>query len=169
MSHPLSERPELANQRKRIGDWEADTVMRKGGRVCLITLVDRMSRYSLCGRSPARTTGNVGRVMLRCLKGQPVYTITPNRGSEFAAYEKLEKVLPGVTFYFPPPRHPQDRGANENTNGLLREYFPKGKDLSKYTEEDIQKAVNELNHRPRKCLGYRTPYEVYHNKTLHLI
>lgn len=169
VSHPLSERPEIANQRKRIGDWEADTVMGKGGRVCLVTLVDRMSRYLLCGRSPARTTGDVGRVMLRCLKGQPVYTITPDRGAKFAAYEKLEEMIPGVTFYFPPPRHPQDRGTNENTNGLLREYFPKGKDLSKYTEEEIQKAVNELNHRPRKCLGYRTPYEVYHNKTLHLI
>lgn len=107
--------------------------------------------------------------MLQCLKGQPVYTVTPDRGSEFAAYETLQEAMPGVTFYFPPPRHPQDMGTNENTNGLLREYFPKGTDLLQYTEEYIQKAVNELNHRPRKCLGYKTPYEVYHNKVLHLI
>lgn len=167
--HPLAERPEIANQRRRIGDWEADTVMGKGGKFCLVTLVDLMSRYLLCGRSPARTTEEVGAVMLQYLKNQPIYTITADRGSEFAGYEALEKVMVGVTFYFPPPRHPQDRGTNENTNGLLREYFPKGTDLSKYTEEDIRKAINELNHRPRKCLGYRTPYEVYYQRMLHLI
>lgn len=169
VTHPLSERPEIAERRSRIGDWEADTVMGKGGKTCLVTLVDRMSRYLLCGRSEARRTKEVNAVMFQCLKGQPVYTVTPDRGLEFAAYEILQEAMPGVTFYFPPPRHPQDRGTNENTNGVLREYFPKGTDLLQYTEKYIQKAVNELNHRPRKCLGYKIPYEGYHNKVLHLI
>ncbi len=105
---------------------EADTVMGKGGKFCLVTLVDRMNRYLLCGCSPARTTEAVGAVMLQYLKNQPVYAIIPDRGSEFAGYEALEKVMVGVTFCFPLPRHPQDRGTNENANGLLRECFSKG-------------------------------------------
>lgn len=107
--------------------------------------------------------------MLECLNGQLIFTITPDRGAEFEGWQTIEAKLPRVTFYFPPPYRPQDRGTNENTNGLLREYFSKGTDFMKYTDEYIQSKVDELNYRPRKCLGYRTPYEVYHNKALHLI
>ena len=107
--------------------------------------------------------------MIKCLKGQPLYSITPDRGKEFAKHAEVTEAFNGVQFYFPKPRHPWDRGTNENTNGLLREYFPKGDDLSKYSDEYIQSKVDELNKRPRKCLGYLTPYEVYYSKSLHLI
>lgn len=107
--------------------------------------------------------------MIRKLKGQPLHSITPDRGKEFAKHAAVTTVLNGVQFYFPSPHHPWQRGTNENTNGLLREYFPKGKDLTTVWDEYIQQQINELNQRPRKCLGYRTPYEVYFSKMLHLV
>ena len=88
-------------------------------------------------------------------------------GSTFAVSEA--QALNNVQFFFPQPHQPWQRGTNENTNGLLREYFPKGTDLSKYSDEYIQSKVDELNKRPRKCLGYLTPYEVYYSTVLHLI
>lgn len=106
---------------------------------------------------------------IQLLKEEPLCTITPDRGKEFTAHPDITEELNQVQFYFPLPRHPWDRGTNENTNGLLREYFPKGKDLTDIPEEYIQEKVDELNKRPRKCLGYKTPYEVYYSETLHLI
>ena len=107
-------------------------------------------------------------VMINCLKGQPLHSITPDRGREFAEHAEVAKALDGVQFCFPKPQRPWDRGTDENTNGLLREYFPKGEDLSKYSDEYIQSKADELNKRPGKCLGYLTPYEVYYSKSLHL-
>ena len=101
-------------------------------------------------------------------EGQPLLSITPDRGKEFSNHEELTRDL-GVEFYFPLPHHPWDRGTNENTNGLLREYFPKGQDITDVGDEEISFIVDQLNKRPRKCLGFRTPYEVYYSKTLHLI
>ena len=105
--------------------------------------------------------------MIKALGGQPVHSITPDRGREFQLHGKVTAAL-GVEFYFPPPHQPWQRGTNENTNGLLREYFPKGYDFNSLSEEDLQKVVEQLNHRPRKCLGYRTPAEIYFSTTLHL-
>lgn len=82
--------------------------------------------------------------------------------------EIRQLLLDDVQFYFPRPHHPWQRGTNENTNGLLREYFPKGKDLTDITDDYIQNKIYELNKRPRKCLGYKTPYEVYYSTSLHL-
>ena len=86
----------------------------------------------------------------------------------FAKHAEVTEALEGVKFYFPPPHHPWERGSNENTNGLLREYFPKGQDITDIPDAYIQEMFDKLNRRPRKCLGYRTPYEVYYSKTLHL-
>lgn len=166
---PLAKRPEIANQRGRIGDWEADTIVGKNGGSCIITLVDRRTRYTIIARSPSKKTADVIPIMIQMLKGQPAYTITPDRGPEFEHYKELMEQLPNTVVYFPPARHPQDRGTNENTNGLLREYFPRGTDFNEYSEEYIQKCMEELNKRPKKCLNYRTPYEVYNNVVLHLI
>ena len=168
-ARPLSKRPDIANRRERIGDWEADTIVGRGHRSCLLTLVERRSKYLLCKKVRTLKVAAVTSAMLECLHGQSIFTITPDRGAEFEGWQTIEAELPGIAFYFPPPYRPQDRGTNENTNGLLREYFPKGTDFMEYTDEYIQSKVDELNHRPRKCLGYRTPYEVYHNKVLHLI
>ena len=105
--------------------------------------------------------------MIEALSGQPLQSITPDRGREFQLHGNVTVAL-GVEFYFPPPHQPWKRGTNENTNGLLREYFPKGYDFSKLSNKDLQAVVEQLNHRPRKCLGYRTPAEVYFSTMLHL-
>ena len=102
------------------------------------------------------------------LWGQPHLSVTPDRGKEFSKHVQLSEELDHVPFYFPAPHQPWKRGTNENTNGLLREYFQKGKDITNIPEEYIQRKFHELNLRPRKCLGYKTPYEVYFSKVLHL-
>ena len=148
--------------------WEGDTVAGVKGKACLVTLVDRKSRYLVGGKADAKKADAVNAVMIQALQNEPLRSITPDRGKEFAKHAEVTAALDQVQFYFPLPHHPWERGTNENTNGLLREYFPKGKDLSDIPDSYIQKKFDELNKRPRKCLGYRTPFEVYHSKVLHL-
>ncbi|GAY74419.1 mobile element protein [Lentilactobacillus kosonis] len=95
-------------------------------------------------------------------------TITPDRGKEFAKVQCLTDKF-GTPFYFPDPHSPWQRGTNENTNGLLREYLPKGTDLDSITDRRIQAYAEQMNNRPRKCLGWKTPYEIFFNVVLHLI
>ncbi len=170
ISHLISGRPDEANHRSRLGDWEADTIIGAKGkdRACLVTLVDRKSRFLIVGKASAKKATPVGKVIINGLKEQPCCSITPDRGKEFASHPTVSAALDAVKFYFPLPHHPWQRGTNENTNGLLREYFPKGFDFADLSDEYIQDKVNELNKRPRKCLGYRTPYEVYYSTALHL-
>ena len=160
ISHYIEERPKEVNEWSRVGDWEADTVIGQKGKACLVTLVDRKTRFLLC-RKPDRKMANcVTEVMIACLRGMPLYSITPDRGNEFSNYAAVTAAL-NVEFYFALPHHPWQRGTNENTNGLLREYFPKSQDFSGLSDTYIQAQVNELNFRPRKCLGYLSPYEVF--------
>lgn len=160
ISHELTERPEEANERRRIGDWEEDTVIGKPGGPCLVTSVDRKSRFVVGGKSENKRAESVTPVIIRAHKGLPVHTITPDRGVEFSHHAKVTAALK-AEFYFPPPHHPWERGSNENTNGLIREYFPKSTDFSAISEEEIQAVFQKLNRRPRKCLGFRTPFEVF--------
>lgn len=169
ISNPISERPKAADKRQRLGDWEADTVVCKRDCACLVTLADRKSRFLICAKADRKNAVNVGQVMIERLKGEPLCSITPDRGKEFARHAEVSEALEGVKFYFPLPHHPWQRGTNENTNGLLREYFPHGKDISDVPDAYIQAKVDELNKRPRKCLGYKTPYEVYYSTSLHLV
>ncbi|HJJ48706.1 MAG TPA: IS30 family transposase [Methanocorpusculum sp.] len=127
ISHELNERPVEAELRSRLGDWEADTVLGKIGKACLVTLVDMKSRYLLCCKIEKQTAACVNAAIINLLKNQPLCTITPDRGREFAYHKELTEALNGLQFYFPPPHQPWKRGTNENTNGLLREYFPKPK------------------------------------------
>ena len=157
-----------AQARERIGDWEADTVAGVVGGTVLLTLVDRKSRYLHCVRLEKKTADNVNAGIFKVLAGQIVHSITPDRGKEFARHAVVAEAL-GVKIYIPPPYQPWQRGTNENTNGLLREYFPKHQDIAQYPDEYIEKAVLALNNRPRKCLQWRTPYEVYFNEVLHLV
>ena len=168
IDHELSERPEIAEARGRLGDWEADTVAGITGGAVLVTLTDRKSRYLLCARVEKKTAENVKAAMIALLEGQVVHSITPDRGKEFARHAMVAEAL-GVKIYFPPPYQPWQRGTNENTNGLLREYCPKHQDIAQYSDEYIEKAVWALNNRPRKCLQWRTPYEVYFEQALHLV
>ena len=107
--------------------------------------------------------------MIELLKDQPLETITPDREKEFSKHQEISQELNLVEFYFPLPHHPWQRGTNENTNGLLREYFPKGSDLTEVEHLIIQEWENKLNNRPRKCLNWKTPYEVFYGINVHLI
>lgn len=169
ISNDIDARPKIANERRRIGDWEGDTVVLSKGKSCLVTLVDRKSRYLVGGKAEAKKSDEVNKVMIEALKDQPCKTITPDRGKEFAKHKEASEALDKVEFYFPKPHHPWQRGTNENTNGLLREYFPKGEDNSEVSEQYVQEVFDKLNKRPRKCLGYKTPYEVYHKTELRLV
>lgn len=168
ISNDIKDRPVEAEKRSRLGDREGDIVVGKKNGSCLVTLTDRRSRFLLSQKSEKKTANCVRDAMIKCLKGQPLHTITPDRGKEFAKHAEVTEALNGVQFYFPQPHQPWKRGTNENTNGLLREYFPKGKDISIQSDEYIQSKVDELNKRPRKRLNFLTPYEVYFSVSLHL-
>ena len=130
ISHLIEDRPASAANRSVRGHWEADTVVGKQGKACLVTLVDRKSRYLLGGKAMSKTAAAVNKVMCEALSGQPHLSVTPDRGKEFSKHAQLKKELKRVTFYFPAPHHPWERETNENTDGLLREFFPKGKDIT---------------------------------------
>lgn len=167
----VHERPVSCENRTRFGHWEGDTVRGKVGRSALLTLVDRKSRYLLSQRVPKVNAKNVTQAMidlLHTVTPQRVRTLTPDRGTEFAGDREVGEEL-DIPVYFPDPHAPQQRGTNENTNGLIREYFPKGTDLDKLTDQDINKFVRDLNNRPRKVLGWKSPSEVFFGKKLRLI
>ena len=168
ISNELTERPVEANERNRLGDWEADTIVGFNRKSGLLTLVDRKSRYLRCVKLTRLGSREVEAALIQALQGQPIQTVTSDRGREFQLHGNVTKKL-GVEFYFPPPHQPWQRGTNENTNGLLREYFPKGYDFAQLSDEDLQAVVEQLNRRPRKCLGYKTPWEVYFSTPLQLI
>ena len=168
VSHEISERPAAADDRSEAGHWEGDTVAGRAGGACLLTLVDRKDGFLVGGKCRRKTAACVRERMPGALKGQPLRSVTLDRGKEFAAHAQVAKEI-GVEFYFALPHHPWQRGTNENTNGLLREYFPKGESLGRVSEKRVQEVYDKLNRRPRKRLGYRTPYEVHYSKTLHLI
>lgn len=165
---PISERPAEAGSRERLGDWEADTVVGRGGGACLVTLVDRSSGFLAGGRAGAHTAACVRDVQVAALAGQPALTVTPDRGKEFAAFREVEAAT-GAEFFFALPHSPWQRGTNENTNGLLREYFPKGTDFGPVGDDEVQGVYDAVNRRPRKRLGYRAPYEVHYSTVLHLL
>ena len=146
----------------------AITVLGKSGKACLVTLVDRCSRFLICTTAKAKKATLVSQAIIHALANQPVFTITPDRGKEFAKHKQVTDSLK-ANFYFPPPSQPWQRGSNENTNGLLREYFPKQQDIGQWDNQYIQTKVAKLNLRPRKCLDWRTPYEVYYQKVLQLV
>ena len=107
--------------------------------------------------------------LLSSIPNEVVKTITPDKGKEFSNYFAVTEALDNVPFYFPDPHAPWQRGTNEDTNGLLREYFPKNKEMDTIPDSYIEQTIRKLNLRPRKCLNWKTPYEVFFNKVLHLI
>lgn len=167
--HELADRPPEAAARSRVGDWEADTVVgRRGAGPCIVSLADRRSGLAAGGLAAARTKRDVADVEVAALAGLPALTVTPDRGSEFADWARVSGAT-GAEFYFCAAHHPWEKGCVENLNGLIREYFPKGADLSLVTDEDVQMVYDELNHRPRRRLGWRCPWEVFHSQALRLL
>ena len=157
----IDERPEIVDQKTRIGDWEGDTVIGKNHQGGLVTLAERKSRYVLAGHVSSKHAEGVTAVITRLLSPHKknCHTITFDNGKEFAEHESIAAELQ-ASIYFAHPYHSWERGLNENSNGLLRQYFPKGMELINVTEEQVQKAVDRLNHRPRKVLGFKSPHEV---------
>ena len=155
-------RPDVANDRERFGDWEADLVIGAGHQQALVTINERISRYSLIAHIPAKTAQNVSNALISLLTpfSDVVFTLTTDNGKEFAQHEKIAATL-GADFFFAHPYASWERGANENMNGLIREFFPKKMLFESITKNDLALAMSRLNHRPRKCLNFRTPHEVF--------
>ena len=160
---PISERPRVVEQRSRLGDWEADTVHGKG-KPCIATVVERLSGLVRLGPLPRATVEHTNARLIKLLSRErhPVRTITSDNGAEYNGYKRLERAL-GAKVYFATPHHAWERGTNENTNGLIRQYLPKGTSLANLTPARCHEIAFALNHRPRRRLGFRTPHEVYHD------
>lgn len=157
----IEQRPAIVENRERTGDWEADTVIGKGPQA-LLTLVERRSRMTRIAKLPRRGAEEVLAAALKTLQplGEKVLTITSDNGSEFARHEMIAHTLK-ASFFFSHPYCAWERGLNENTNGLIRQYFPKKSSFEEVTDEDIQNLMDKLNNRPRKALGFKTPNEVF--------
>jgi IS30 family transposase len=160
----IDERPAIVDSKRRFGDWEGDTVIGKGHRGALVTLVERKSLYTVIRAVLYKTAEAVRNAVVDGLTPHidRVHTITYDNGREFADHEGMANDLEAC-IYFAHPYSSWERGLNENTNGLIRQYFPKDRDLRTVTKREVEEAMNKLNHRPRKSLGYRTPYEVFFN------
>ncbi len=157
---PIEERPAGARNRSRVGHWEMDTVLGSGDQHCILTLVDRKTGYVRIGKLKARTVAEANRSATALMKRHPVKSITADNGTEFHGYKEIERST-GTRVYFATPHHAWERGTSENTNGLIRQYLPKRKSMSKVTQRDCDWIAKQLNTRPRKRLGFKTPEECY--------
>lgn len=157
----IDERPAIVDGRGRLGDWEGDTVIGKRHQGALVTLVERKSLYTVMQAVMHKTAEAVRDAVTELLTpfAELVHTITYDNGREFADHEGMASNLE-ADIYFAHPYSSWERGVNENTNGLIRQYFPKSRNLTTVTVDETEHAMDKLNHRPRKTLGYRTPYEV---------
>ena len=159
---PISARPKAVDSRARFGDWEADTVYGHKTRDCVLTHVERKSRYLMARKVTDRSANTVSQSQLQQLSALPPQwrrTVTVDNVGEFADFRRVEDRC-GVRIYFADPYCAWQRGTNENTNGLLRRYFPKGSDFSQVSDELLAAVTQSINNRPRKCLNYRTSTEV---------
>lgn len=159
----IDERPDMVATRQRYGDWEGDTVEGAKGSGNITTHIERKSRYLIAAKLTNKTAAETAAAVTAAFRRVPKalrHTLTLDNGKEFARFRDIEQGT-GLAVYFADPYSAWQRGANENMNGLLRRYFPKGSDFRSVTQKTLAAAVKKLNHRPRKCLGYRTPHEVF--------
>ena len=159
---PIEQRPAVVARRGRIGDWEIDT-MHGRGTACVVTVVERKTGLVRIGPIPRATKEQTldRTVKLLWAERQRVKTVTADNGTEFHNYRELENIL-GTQVYFATPHHAWERGTNENTNGLIRQYLPKGTNLGRLTQQQCNCIAEQLNNRPRLRLGFMTPNEVYY-------
>lgn len=162
----IADRPAEVNSRERIGDWEADTIIGKNHKGAVVTLDERKSKLRLAAPLPGKKAEYVRDAMVALFSPvkQFVKTITFDNGKEFTLHEEIAEKIECET-YFARPYHSWERGQNENANGLLRQYFPKNIELVNITVQQVAGAVDKLNSRPRKCLNFKTPYEVFEKLT----
>lgn len=160
----IADRLKVIEQRRRLGDFEGDTVLGPAGSGGLVTLVDRRSRYAILTKTKNKQAGRVRRrIELRLSRLEPARrrSLTFDNGTEFARCPLLKDKL-GVRVYFAQPGRPCQRATNENTNGLIRQFYPKGTDFRLVSHAEVARVEKLFNDRPRACLGYRTPNEVFH-------
>ena len=159
----ISQRPAIVEKKTRQGDWEGDLIVGAHHQGFLITLVDRKSKYVRIIKIENKNADLTAKAIVKALRGLPpglLRTITFDNGKEFAMHEYLSKKT-GIKCYFATPYHSWERGLNEHTNGLIRQYLPKGTNILEVSTKDVQFIEDALNNRPRKVLGYRTPKEVF--------
>jgi len=158
----IDERPEIVDEKSRVGDWEIDTIIGKSHKQAILSIVERMSKFTLLKKLNDKNSEATKIALTKALmeyKGH-VHTITSDNGREFARHEEISIELE-ADFYFAHPYSLWERGLNENTNGLVRQYIKKGSELTDITDEDLAIISGKLNSRPRKTLGYKSPSEVF--------
>ena len=158
----IKERPKKVEFRKELGHWEGDTIVGLGKRSSILTMVERVSRFTYIYKLEGKVSESVRskiKLLRNSLPKKLLKTVTLDNGKEFSKHKEIE-LDNLIEIYFSNLGSPHERGTNENTNGLLREYFPKGRDLSKVSNTELSEVLLELNTRPRKCLNYNTPLEV---------
>ena len=157
----ITARPEIINKRLRLGDWEVDSVIGKMNGSSIVTIVERVSRYTAILKVSSKEAQEVSEAIIQRMKDKsvPLFSITGDNGTEFSSHKKISEQL-GIDFYFTHPYSSWEKGTNENTNGLIRQYFPKGTDFNNISESMLKEVEIALNSRPRKCLKYKTPIEV---------
>lgn len=166
----IHDRPESVETREDMGNWESDTVRGANNSGCIGTHVERKSRYVIMVKLPNRKAVTFTEAAIKAFRDLPENmrkSFTVDHGKEFAGHRTIAKEL-GCIVYFADPYAPYQRGTNENFNGLLRQFFPKRTSFKDVTQEDVEYVAKLFNQRPRKCLGWQTPEEVFFNKTLHL-
>ncbi|GEM81517.1 IS30 family transposase [Vibrio superstes] len=158
----IEERPEIVENRERIGDWEIDTVLGKHGTGSIVTILERKTRFYLTRKVHSKSVKDVTKATIDMLMPYKdfVHTITVDNGREFAGHEEIGNALE-ADVYFAHPYSSWERGANENANGLLRQYVKKGTDLRTVSDDDIERAQQRINYRPRKCLGFKQPAVIF--------
>lgn len=163
----IDERPSIVDSRERFGDWEIDTVLGQHGTGAIVTLLERKSRFYLAKKVRSKSADAVTKATIEMLMPYKdfVHTITADNGREFAGHQEIARAL-DADLYFAHPYSSWERGANENANGLLRQYVKKGTDLRTVTDEDIQFAQSRINNRPKKCLGFKQPVVIFKELTV---
>lgn len=166
----IEQRPKVVERRRRIGDWEGDTVIGKGRQSALLTLVERKTLYTVIARLTGKRADLLAETAVKAMKpmASRIHTLTLDNGLEFAQHEKIAKQLK-ADIYFAHPYASWERGINENTNGLIRQYFPKNTDFNQVTDDDLAKVMERLNNRPRKSRGCRSPNELFMGQRVDLL
>jgi IS30 family transposase len=162
----IDQRPSIVATKERLGDWEVDTIIGKNHQQAIVSLVERQSKLTRLAKVERKTEEAVKAAVIELLKplAGRVHTITSDNGKEFSGHQGIAEAL-RADFYFAHPYRSWERGVNENTNGLVRQYFPKGSDFTAITDEQVQAVAERLNERPRKTLGFQTPNHVFFNSS----
>jgi len=162
----IENRPKIVDQKMRVGDWELDTIIGSKHKGAIVSIVDRVTKFTRLALIKSATAKRTARAITNSLNpiSDYVHTLTSDNGKEFAQHENVSKKLQ-ADFYFARPYHSWERGLNENTNRLVRQYFPKGTDFTNLKKKDVQKVEHLLNTRPRKTLNFNNPIEEFYHRT----